>query len=545
MRWVGWGMALVGISVGLHGGSGRPDAAEVARGEVYAVTELTFRGPTVGPSDAPARDVEFGVRFRHESGEPELRVHGFWDGDGRGGARGDVFRVRFCPTRPGRWTLVEVASNRRELRDQREGEWVTVRASRRKGFWIPDAESPGARWYRRSDGSHPYIFGNTMYSFLSERDDRGPHGSDIARDVRANAEYFNKLRFSVHPDRYVHPTDKPFLDATGQPTDDGRHSHRPNPCWFSRRVDLAVRTGFELDTIADLILNGPDTREARSILRAGENGGDSIPFLRYVAARYGSYPNVWFCLSNEWDIKEPRFTAAEAVQIGHSLRGFLPYPTPVSIHGQSDWTEALNAAPGWSDHVILQHKLKDLGAAADSIGRNHRIGGGNRPVINDELAYEGEGDKFSGEDVVESHLGAFLGGGYASTGFKPANKKGHYFWGHFKAEEHRAAPPLKWLREQIDRDIPFWMMQPAPLKASLFRNTAASFRALSWNDRAYLLGTDETRTGVVGQLPPGEWEVTRYDVLNRERKQLAGSARGAFTFDAPASRAVLFYFKRK
>src|SRR5262245_13466942 len=80
---------------------------ELARGEVYAVTELSFRGPRQGVADTPARDVEFWVRFRHESGQSEYRVHGFWDGDSQGGDEGDVFKVRFCPTKPGRWTLAE------------------------------------------------------------------------------------------------------------------------------------------------------------------------------------------------------------------------------------------------------------------------------------------------------------------------------------------------------------------------------------------------------------------------------------------------------
>src|SRR5262245_18672582 len=75
--------------------AGRPSAAEeLGRGEVYATTELSFRGPRMGPADTPARDVEFWVRFRHESGQPEYRVHGFWDGDGRGKPQGDVFKVR-------------------------------------------------------------------------------------------------------------------------------------------------------------------------------------------------------------------------------------------------------------------------------------------------------------------------------------------------------------------------------------------------------------------------------------------------------------------
>ena len=108
-----------------------------------------------------------------------------------------------------------------------------------------DPDSPGRRWYRRSDGSHQYIIGNTHYSFLSGyRDGDRPSGNDIAQDVARNAEYFKKLRFGLHGDRYPHPTEKPFLDDEGRPTDDGDFSHRPNPAWFHERVGRGGADGL-------------------------------------------------------------------------------------------------------------------------------------------------------------------------------------------------------------------------------------------------------------------------------------------------------------
>ena len=120
----------------------------------------------------------------------------------------------------------------------------------------------------------------------------------------------------------------------------------------------------------------------------------------------------------------------------------------------------MNATPAWHDHVIIQEKIKKLPVAADWVSRNHAIGG-NVPVIDDELAYEGAGDGWSEADVIESHLGAFLGGGYGTTGHKPGNKQGHYFWGNFKPSEHTAADNLAWLRQVIDENVTFWRMTPA------------------------------------------------------------------------------------
>lgn len=538
---------LVGILMLAAGvGAATAAAAELARVGVFEVAELDFHGPLQGPTETPARDLDFRVRFVRADESQACTVHGFWDGDGRGGFVGNVFKVRFCPPAPGRWTLAEVASNDPALDGQHRGDFVTATASDRPGFWFPDEASPGRRWYRRSDGSHPYILGNTHYTFLSSMRDGGrPSGNDIAADIRANARFFKKLRFSLFGGRYVHPTEKPFFDDHGQPTDDGNFSHRPNPRWFHQRADLAVRTAAAVDLIADLILCGPDTVASRSTLRAGANGGDARPWLRYVAARYGSYPNVWFCLCNEFDIKQPRYTPARIASLGAELRALLPHPTPISVHTvpRTLWPAAFDELPSWNDHQIIQKKLRHLAPSADAIQRVWSNPGGEprrKPTLNDELSYQGAGDRHTEQDTLEAHLGALLGGGYGTTGFKPGSKRGHYFWGRFDPGEHTAADNLGWLRDQIDGGISFWRMAPS---VAIFAGLAPDFRGLAWPGHEYLLGTNQARDGLVARLPKGCWRVVRYDIIAKKRVVLAESARGRFRFSAPASRAVLFHFQ--
>ncbi len=550
---------LLGVFCVLSGCAG-PYYTEIGRGEVYSVIEISFTGKTYDQTDTPVKDVDFWVRFQHESGKTAYKIHGFWDGDGSGGAAGSVFKVRFCPTAPGKWNITEVYSNLMELSDQKEGDYITAVTSSHKGFWVVDTASPGNRWYKRSDGSHQYIYGNTHYSFVSEYKDTGSSDSGIIFDITAGAKYFNKLRFSIHGDRYPHPVEKPFFNNFGEPTDDGNYSFRPNPKWFHERIDTAVQTAYELDMIADLILNGPDTEDSRSILHASENGGDPTPFLKYIAARYGSYPNVWICLSNEWNKrrsakwvsnkwenqKAKLYSASQITKFGKIIRKFLPYATPLSVHGYPDkWYTEFNTKPSWNEHVIIQHKLKDLSESSDSINRSHLLGGENKPVINDELAYEGDGDGWSEEDVIESHLGAFLGGGYGTTGFKrPSNKKGHYSWGSFKASEHTAAYNLLGLLKKLDSNITFWKHKPVPISQSIFENTSSGFRTMQWRNHEYVLGTDESYPGIRTNLPPGTWEVKYFDAIEKEEKLLTSKASGVYKFDAPSSRAVLFLFKK-
>jgi hypothetical protein len=314
-------------------------------------------------------------------------------------------------------------------------------------------------------------------------------------------------------------------------------------------VDLAVQSAFEQDLIADLIIAGPDTPESRTTLKAEHNGGDAQPYLRDIAARYGSFPNVWICLSNEYDIKNPRYTQAEIAGHGVTIRSFLAYPTPLSVHDGSKigWSAKFDSLPEWADHQIIQKKLRSIAPAADAIdfvARGEDAAAPRRkPTINDELSYEGTGDQHTEIDTIAAHLGAFLGGGYGTTGEKYGGKLGQYFWGNFDPAKHTAADNLLWLRETIDRDISFWKLTPDS-GAAVFEGLEPGFRVLAWEGHEYVLGTDLEKSDVVANLPSGQWTVTLHDVVTKESRVLADDASGRMTFNTPSSRAALFHFKR-
>ena len=59
-------------------------AQELAKADVYGVAELAFEGSPQTARQSPAKDVDFWVRIRHQSGSPEYRIQGFWDGGASG-----------------------------------------------------------------------------------------------------------------------------------------------------------------------------------------------------------------------------------------------------------------------------------------------------------------------------------------------------------------------------------------------------------------------------------------------------------------------------
>ena len=69
---------------------------------LYDVHEITLLGPEYGRGDSPTRQVDLVTKWRHESGQPSYQIYGFWDSNGKGGQSGNVFKVRFCPTKLGK-----------------------------------------------------------------------------------------------------------------------------------------------------------------------------------------------------------------------------------------------------------------------------------------------------------------------------------------------------------------------------------------------------------------------------------------------------------
>ena len=523
---------------------------QLATGGIYSVIELSFDGPVQTPTDTPSRDISFSVHFQHESGT-QLHVLGFWDGDGQGGSVGDQFKVRFTPTEIGRWELVDVQSNNPKLDNQHEGDYVVATDSELKGFWVPEVNGQNHSWYRRSDGSHQYIVGNTHYTFLSEHDRRGnPSGGDIVSDIMGNAEYFNKLRFSLLGDIAPHPTDKPFFTDEGKPTDSGIYAHRPNPAWFHQRADLAVETAFEHDLIADLIISGVANAGSRRVLfDCKEVQADSCErpwksessYLEYVAARYGSFPNVWMTVVNEWDLLPPIYEPSEIVEYGTELKENLAYPIPLSVHGSpGPWDSALDGP--WHDHVIIQRKMKTwLNSFRVTIGNQQPR---PMPIINDELSYQGAGDGHLEQDTIQAFVGAFVGGGYASTGYKSAPRTGQYVSGNFSVEEHSSADNLKWLREQIDQDIRFWEMDPLVIQDTVFEVSSWGVGAALVSDSQYFVATHKNTGRIHIELDGGEWTIEQWDVHAMQRTILESDYVGRFTFH-PESGDNIYFFTRE
>lgn len=82
------------------------DVGCVIEERMWQPFSMDFTGPGASESDSspnPFADHRLVVTFESPTGVA-LAVPGYFDGDGLGGASGDVYRVRFTPNEPGEWT---------------------------------------------------------------------------------------------------------------------------------------------------------------------------------------------------------------------------------------------------------------------------------------------------------------------------------------------------------------------------------------------------------------------------------------------------------
>ena len=207
-----------------------------------------------------------------------------------------------------------------------------------------------------------------------------PNGSDVARDIRANADYFKKIRFSVPGDLYPHATVAPFLDDTGKPTYNGDNSHRPNPQWFQQRVDVAVRTAAERDLITDLIMSGVDREDSRSALPPRRTTGTQYPTCVTSSPATAPSPTCGSACRTNTTSAAQDTPPSKRANLADKAKALLVYPNPLSIHANSGSLAAGTQFLACLERpLIVQKKMKTIPAAVDFLLEDH-AGAQRRPA---------------------------------------------------------------------------------------------------------------------------------------------------------------------
>ena len=109
-------------------------SADEARFAKWAKVEFSFRGPAAqGRGEPNPFAVKLDVDFCAPGGR-HYRVPGFYDGDGRGGLDGDVWKVRFSADEIGSWTYTTISDNQ-QLHGKTGRFTVSDVPANAEGFW--------------------------------------------------------------------------------------------------------------------------------------------------------------------------------------------------------------------------------------------------------------------------------------------------------------------------------------------------------------------------------------------------------------------------
>ena len=510
-----------------------------------------------GNYENPYLDVEVSGSFTSPSGKVKS-IRAFWDG-------GLSFILRFTPDEEGRWTY-SISNTADDMGLQKSG---TLTA---KGML------PGSRGVVRRDAGYPYHFvyddgtryymcGTTYYNILlnalagdkwkSAIDSVLPFGIN---KIRAHAVPL-KNDVTPYPQVYPFEGEENSLD----------HTRLNLEHW--KKLDEVVAYANEKGMVVDLMPFGFE-RESYS--------GDSLldrRYLRYVIARYAAFPNIIWCLVNEWNYRQRRLGISKPYfnMMGETIRAEDPwmdkggYLRPLSIHQQTriDF-QFFNY--DWPVHAIIQLGVRsgqgvvpdewDIPAETQPLFRHGDQWGNagiiynlghDMPVVNDEYGYMGEPRDRAASDsrnrdewptfTRERHRnviwGIALAGGYGSAGDKYTYDDGRPY---FSANWHRDPLEYRDIKHLVDfftaDGFEYWKMYPQ----NEIITSGERVYALAEAGRTYLFYAAAGGEFTAG-IESGEYTSMLFDPRSGESKDLGTQEGGSINFTMPDAQDWVLYLK--
>jgi len=343
------------------------EARPLAPGAANPFTEVAMRG-------------EFGI----EGGEAAA-ADGFCDA-----ADGSVHRIRFMPSRPGRYSYS--VTFRRGAEETTHRGTFRARDGKRRGIVRVDRDHP---WHFVWEGTGERFFWNstTTYGLMGWDEETIRRSLDrlhalgvnrlrvgITWRVKDGRAWFENVfptgqfKFALNPWAAERPDDveKPGYDVT-----------RFNvPYW--QKWDRVLRLARERDMVVSVIFYVDGRRPGTDPFgKAGMGGEDEQRYYRYAAARLAAYSNVMWDVANEYRLFR---NDAWAEKMGAFLRERDPYDHLTSVHGHGDFR--FMKSP-WADFAMYQ-VWDEAGGNAFMLRCRQKQAATGRiiPQVNEEYGYE-------------------------------------------------------------------------------------------------------------------------------------------------------------
>ncbi len=377
----------------------------------------------------------------------EITVEGFFDGD-------DCYRVRFMPSYEGHYRY-RITGN--VLSGEVSGEFDVMPAAEGNHGRVQVVDG---RYLGYEDGTPYYSVGTTCYAWVHQSEEL----QNQTLETLAAAP-FNKIRFCIYPKYYEfnrsEPLTYPYERGNGEgfdralaektererknypgtepaEMDYGFNYYRLNTEHF-KRIDRRIAQLRDLGIEADLILMHPYDRWGMNVMKAE----CCDLYIRYLAARYGAYRNVWWSLANEYDLILSK-TTDDWERYASILCDKDPYDHLRSIH---NCMKLYDYSQDWITHVSIQRQdfCKTTEYTDEYLDKY------GKPVVWDEICYEGNihtgWGNITAQELVRRFWEAFLRGGHAGHGETYLDEKDILWWSHGGVLKGQSVERLRFLRK--------------------------------------------------------------------------------------------------
>lgn len=534
-----------------------PESRTLEQWDLYEITLTAAQVPA-----HPFRDVQVSAEFVHSDTGEKIAVPGFFDGDGAGGQVGRTWKIRFMPTKPGRWTWRTTATLPETGLGGHTGELTGTPPS--AGNHGPIAgPKPPCLHLSHADGQPAFLIGTWSIPMHFAPQER-----------QRFYDYFqqngmNRLRLWLggrKPDGKEDPKARFF-----------RGDYSRYDLAFFQQVDTTFRECQTRGILVELILFVNDMEKDMT-------DADQEQHVRYLVARYGAFRALMICLCNQtdWHVAGYRSTIAQCEQserwgnrMGQLLSQIDPFPTPLTTHdpgedgqrGVRTWyLGALSRWPyaAWTGHIEKQIQTTALSAAETMTGLEPRSDVLNerglarlnqivlslrsqyqQPVEVDEPSFEyGDGieKKLSWRALTKTgvrkvHWVIAASGSFGTTCLVGC---GEFMsgWDVDKLQRRGTLAQLGILARTM-RGLPFGEMAPAndlvsPLDKDIEGGPWRSTFALAKPGEAYLVYSLNGGDGTI-QLAPGTYAVTQLNPRDGSARTLGPVTGGTAAFTLPAS----------
>lgn len=398
---------------------------------LWSTFELSLTGPAEGN---PYRDVELRAVFRQ--GAREVRVNGFYDGDGR-------YCLRFLPDSTGTWTY-HTSSTAPAL----DG----VSGSFEVGAALPGRHGPvrvaNRHHFAYADGTRYINIGTTAYVWNLQ-------GDALEEETLASlaASPFTKIRMCVFPKHYRYnenePERYPFkLLQRGTSAWDGSFSGADKAGWrfdfecvepaYFRHLEKRINQLAEIGVEADLIIFHPYDRWGFARMSPAQDDA----YLRYLVARLAALPNVWWSMANEYDLM-PQKSLQDWDRFIHITADNDPFGHLLSVHNCFKFYD--------HNHPRITHASIQRSSTAMSAVWREKYG---KPVSIDECCYEGTiaelWGNISGPKMVRRFWDGVVNGGYVTHGETFGNDTDTIWWAKGGRLIGESVPRIAFLRRILE-----------------------------------------------------------------------------------------------